>query len=82
MATETRETPAQARARLNPTFAEQLYAICNAMTDLPDPVMSWVGRKIGELADRARFLGAQSGEDFDDKIETMLESIETERTGR
>lgn len=70
-----RETDAQLRARHDRKFIEELYALCNSMHDLSDPVLSWVGDRIGKLADRAAFLGARSPEDFDDRESAMLESV-------
>lgn len=61
------QAEAQTRARTDRRFIDELYRLANAMHDLNDPVLSWVGDKIGELADRATFLGATSPEDYDDK---------------
>ena len=62
---------AEQRAKTDRAFCDQLYDLSNALHDMPDPVLSWVGDKIAELADRARFLDARNGEDFDDRIEAI-----------
>jgi len=61
------------RARADRDFVQQLCDLANAMTDVNDPVLAWVGAKVGELADRARFLDATSADDYDYKAQVMLD---------
>lgn len=64
----TSQAEAQLRAKTDRRFIDELYALSNSMHDLTDPLLSWVGDKIGEIADRAVFMDARSPEDYDDKM--------------
>ena len=73
------QTETQLRARTDRRFIDELYRLANAMHDLSDPTLSWVGDKIGEIADRAAFLGATCPEDYQDKDEAQRDAYNDAR---
>jgi hypothetical protein len=56
------------------TFVDKLTRLAHDFLDDPDDDLAWIGRQIWSLKERAEFLGATSGESFDERHDCYLDA--------